>query len=224
AVLHTWTRDLRYHPHVHMLVTAGGLALDGKAWLPARYADYLVPEGALAIIFRAKLCAALKKVGLLDQAPRQVWKKNWRVDCQAAGPGREVLNYLARYIFRVAISNSRLERIENGQVTFRYRDNRTQQLQRVTIPGEEFMRRFLLHILPRSCAKVRYYGLCSPTGRPQLEQARTLLGQTTANPLLDAVPEAPPAPLTTSAPARCLHCQLGQLFVLRVLPRQREPP
>ncbi len=227
AVLHTWTRDLRYHPHVHLLVTGGGLALDGKAWLPARYADYLVPEAALAIIFRAKLCAALKKAGLLDQVPRPVWKKNWRVDCKAAGPGREVLNYLARYIFRVAISNSRLERIENGQVTFRYRNNRTQLLQRVTIPGEEFIRRFLLHILPRGCAKVRYYGLWSPTARPLLDQARLLLGQATAGSasVPATVAEAtPPAPLTPAAPARCPHCHLGQLLALKVLPRQREPP
>lgn len=229
AVLHTWTRDLRYHPHVHMLVTGGGLSADGKAWLPARHADYFVPEAALAIIFRAKLCAALKRAGLLAQVPRQVWKKNWVVNCKAAGPGREVLNYLARYIFRVAISNSRLERIENDQVTFRYRDNRTQQLQRVTIPGLEFIRRFLLHVLPRGCAKVRYYGLWSPTCRPLLQQARSLLGQAPLNPVPDALaddlPEAAPtAPLTPAAPARCPHCHLGQLLALKVLPRQREPP
>ncbi len=80
------------------------------------------------MIFRGKLCAALKQAGLLNQVPRQVWKKDWVVNCKAAGQGRQVLNYLARYIFRVAITNSRLERIENGQVTFRYRDNRSQQL------------------------------------------------------------------------------------------------
>jgi len=97
-----------------------------------------MPEGALAKIFRAKLCAALKKAGLLGQVPRQVWKKKWVANCKAAGQGRQVLNYLARYIFRVAISNSRLERIENGEVTFRYRDNRSQQLRRETVTGEEF--------------------------------------------------------------------------------------
>ena len=225
AVLHTWTRDLRYHPHVHMLVTGGGLSADANAWLPARYADYLVPEKALAIIFRAKLCAALKRAGLLTQAPREVWKKNWVVNCKPAGQGREVLNYLARYIFRVAISNSRLQQIDNGQVTFRYRDNRTQQLQRLTIPGAEFIRRFLLHVLPRGCAKVRYYGLWSPTCRPLLEQARTLLDQAAAKPVPDTVPDSlPPAPLTPATPTRCPHCHLGQLLVLRALPRQREPP
>ncbi len=127
-----------------------------------------MPEGALAVIFRAKFCAALKKAGLLGQVPRQVWKKDWVVHCKAAGQGRQVLNYLARYIFRVAISNSRLERLENGQVTFRYRDNHSQQLHRVTLPAQKFIHRFLLHVLPRGCAKVRYYGIWSPACRQQL--------------------------------------------------------
>ncbi len=226
AVLHTWTRDMRYHPHVHMLVTGGGLSADGTEWLPARHADYLVPEGALAIIFRAKFCAALKKAGLLNQVPRQVWKKEWVVHCKAAGSGRQVLNYLGRYVFRVAISNSRLERFENGEVTFRYRDNQSQQLHRVTLPAAKFIHRFLLHTLPRGCAKVRYYGLWSPTCRAQLEQARTLLGAAATSAAVDAVPNSPPTEpaATVPAPARCPHCHLGQLFQLRVLPRQREPP
>jgi hypothetical protein len=83
-----------------------------------------------------------------------VWRKNWVVHCQPAGQGRQVLNYLARYIFRVAISNSRLERIEDGEVTFRYRDNRSQQLRRETVKGAVFIRRFRQHVLPRGCAKV----------------------------------------------------------------------
>ena len=224
AVLHTWTRAMLYHPHVHLLVTGGGLSADGKEWLPAKHSNYLVSEGALAVIFRAKLCAALKKAGLLNHVPRPVWRKEWVVHCKAAGQGREVLSYLARYIFRVAISNSRLERIENGEVTFRYRDNRSQQLHHLTIPAEEFIRRFLLHVLPRGCAKVRYYGLCSPTCRPLLEQARTLLDQAAAKPVPDTVPDSAPPPLTPAAPARCPHCHLGQLLVLRALPRQREPP
>ncbi len=222
AVLHTWTRALLYHPHVHLLVTGGGLSDDGNAWLAAKNSAFLMPEGALAIIFRAKLCAALKKAGLLNQVPRQVWQKDWVVKCKPAGQGRQVLNYLARYIFRVAISNSRLERIENGEVTFR---NRSQTLCRVKLTGVEFIRRFLQHTLPRGCAKVRYYGLCSPTCRQQLEQARALLSAApptkAGNSLPDASPTEQAAPAT---PARCPHCHLGQLFVIGVLPPQRQPP
>lgn len=225
AVLHTWTRAMLYHPHVHMLVTGGGLSADGKQWLPARYADYLVPEGALAIIFRAKLCAALKKAGLLNQLPGQVWKKEWVVHCQAAGQGQQVLKYLARYIFRVAISNSRLERFENGEVTFRYRDNRSQQLHRVTLSAEEFIRRFLQHVLPRGCAKVRYYGICSPACRQQLEQARKLLSAEINSPAREAVPVTPLTERATPAAlAVCPLCHLGQLREIAVLPPLRKVP
>jgi hypothetical protein len=224
AVLHTWTRAMRYHPHVHLLVTGGGLSHHGKEWRAGNPA-FLMPEGALAIIFRAKLCAALKRAGLLNQVPPQVWKKDWVVHCKAAGHGRQVLNYLARYIFRVAISNSRLERIDDGAVTFRYRDNRSQQLRRETVTGVEFIRRFLLHTLPRGCAKVRYYGLWSPTCRDHLEQARTLLRiSTTTNAGVSAPDTPPPAPALPSAPARCPLCGIGQLLLVQVLPPQRKRP
>ena len=226
AVLHTWTRAMRYHPHVHLLVTGGGLSLDGKQWLAGKNSAFLMPEGALAKIFRGKLCAALNKAGLLGQVPRQVWQKKWVANCKAAGQGRQVLNYLARYIFRVAISNSRLERIENGEVTFRYRDNRNQQLRRETVTGVEFIRRFLQHTLPRGCAKVRYYGICSPSCREQLEQARTLLSTSTTTKALASAPDSPPSEpaAPVPAPARCPHCHLGQLFEVRVLPPQRKVP
>jgi hypothetical protein len=229
AVLHTRTRAMLYHPHVHLLVTGGGLSHDGQEWLPANPA-FLMPEAALAKIFRGKFCAALKQAGLLNQVPRQVWKKDWVVDCLAAGQGRQVLNYLARYIFRVAITNSRLERIENGQVTFRYRDNRSQQLHRVTLSAQKFIHRFLLHTLPRGCAKVRYYGICSPGCRAQLELARTLLGPAqiaaTGPAAGDALANSPLTEPATPLPttARCPHCHLGQLFQVRVLPPQRKVP
>ena len=225
AVLHTWTRAMLYHPHVHMLVTGGGLSADGKEWLATKHSAFLMPEGALAEIFRAKFCAALKKAGLLAQVPRPVWQKDWVVHCKAAGQGRQVLNYLARYIFRVAISNSRLERFENGQVTFRYRDNRSQQLHRVTLPAQKFIHRFLLHVLPRGCAKVRYYGIWSPTCRKQLEQARTLLSTSTTTNAVDSAPDTPPTEQALqSAPARCPLCGIGQLLLVEVLPPQRKVP
>lgn len=138
---------------------------------------------------------------------------------------RQVLNYLGRYIFRVAISNSRLERIENGEVTFRYRHNRSQQLRRETVTCEEFIRRFLQHTLPRGCAKVRYYGLWSPTCRKQLEQARTLLRTSTTTNAVDSAPDTPPTePALQSAPARCPLCGIGQLLLVAVLPPQRKVP
>lgn len=215
-----------YHPHVHLLVTAGGLSADGTQWIEPKNPAYLVPVRALSIIFRAKVCAALKKAGLLEQVPPQLWQKNWVVHCQPAGRGLKVLEYLGRYVFRIAISNSRLERIENGQVTFRYRDNRSQQMGRVTLPGVEFLRRFLQHVLPRGCAKVRYYGIWSSSCRKQLDQACALLSAPPPTASDELAPIAPPPEPATLAPppARCPHCWIGQLIVIEVLLPQRQFP
>jgi hypothetical protein len=120
----------------------------------------------------AKVCAGLRRAGLLDPVPPSVWTTPWVVHAQHAGRGQQVLDYLGRYVFRVAISHSRLEQIADGHVTFRYRDNRTQEERRVTLTGVEFLGRFLQHVLPRGCAKVRYYGLWSAARRVDLERAR----------------------------------------------------
>jgi len=229
AVLHTWTRAMLYHPHVHLLVTAGGLSADGSQWSQAKSPKYLAPEAALSIIFRAKMCAALKKARLLDQVPPPVWKKDWVVHCKPAGSGRKVLDYLGRYVFRIAITNSRLEQIDNGQVTFRYRENHTQKLRRITLPAVEFLARFLQHVLPPGCVKVRYYGIWSNSSRRQLEQARTLLHAPppdTTNPGVSLPPPPQPSlPAVAPAPPRCPHCRIGRLIVIEVLlPQRKFPP
>jgi hypothetical protein len=220
AVLHTWTRALLYHPHVHLLVTAGGLSADGAEWMKPKNPAFLVPVRALSVLFRAQLCAALQKAGLLDQIPSPVWKKNWVVHCQPAGSGQKVLHYLARYVFRIALTNSRLEQIDDSQVTFRYRDNRTQQMRRITLPGVEFIGRFLLHVLPQGCAKVRHYGICSSSCRQKLNQARALLSAPLPAPANDAFPDASPTQQLAPAPPseRCPHCRIGQLVVIEILP------
>lgn len=227
AVLHTWTRALLYHPHVHLLVTAGGLSADGAHWIEPKHPAYLVPVRALSVLFRAKICAALKKAGLLQQVSPKLWKKNWVVHCQPAGSGQKVLHYLGRYLFRVAICNSRLERIDHSKVTFRYRHHRTQQMRPVTLPGVEFIGRFLQHVLPQSCAKVRYYGIWSNSARQQLDQARTLLCTTQPLPSVPTTPhpeqsQLPPAP---PQPDPCPHCRIGRLIVIEVLwPTRKVPP
>ena len=155
-----------------------------------------------------------------------MWKKDWVVHCQPADSGQKVLEYLGRYVFRIAISNSRIEQIDNGQVTFCYRDNRSQQLRRVTLPAEEFIQRFLQHVLPRGCAKVRSYGICSSSCRRQLEQARALLPATpptTSDPLAPA--QRPETAILDRPPAPCPHCGIGQLIVMEVLfPLRNRPP
>lgn len=227
GVLHTWTRAMLYHPHVHFLATAGGLSPDGTQWIKAKNTAFLVPVEALSLIFRAKVCAAIKKAGLLEQVPSAVWKKKWVVHCQPAGSGQKVLDYLGRYIFRVAITNSRLERIDDGQVTFRYCDNRTQETRYVTIPALEFIRRFLQHVVPRGYAKVRYYGIWSSSCRKQLDQARDLLLNTPQpDGLLDTLLPNTPAELAQPPDqVRCPYCGIGRLIVIELLcPQRRAPP
>lgn len=176
GVLHTWGRNLAYHPHVHYLVPAGGLAADGKTWLAA-YQKFLLPVKALSRIFRAKMRQALLKIDVEGLIPFDVWGQNWVVHCKAVGSGQSALKYLAPYIFRVAISNRRILKLENDRVTFRYRATDTGQERLCTLAAEEFIRRFLQHILPKGFVKVRYYGFFSSGSRPRLAAIRQQLGQ-----------------------------------------------
>ena len=126
GVLHTWGRNLAYHPHVHYLVPAGGLAADSKTWLAARQ-QFLLPVKALSRILRAKMRQALQKIDGIGLIPLEVWRQNWVVHCKAVGCGQSALKYLAPYIFRVAISNRRILKLEDERVTFRYRATDTGQ-------------------------------------------------------------------------------------------------
>jgi hypothetical protein len=221
AVLHTWTRAMLYHPHVHLLVTAGGLSADGAHWVPPKNPAFLVPVQALSIIFRAKVCAGLRRAGLLAPLPPSVWTTPWVVHAQHAGRGQQVLDYLGRYVFRVAISHSRLEPIVDGHVTFRYRDNRTHDERYVRLTGVEFLGRFLQHVLPRGCAKVRYYGLWSASRRADLLRARHRLSALA----LSAPAPQPEAPPPLPDLPRCPHCREGTLILITVLPPWwRRPP
>lgn len=170
GVLHTWTRALIYHPHVHYIVTGGGLSSKGK-WKGSRE-DFLVPVRALSVIFRAKFRDLLKKTELFDEGDARVWKKEWVVHSEPVGTGEAAFKYLAPYVFRVAISNSRIVKLEEGRVTFKYKDSATDQVKYATVSAEEFIRRFLQHVLPERFVKVRYYGLLSPGNRDLLTKAR----------------------------------------------------
>jgi hypothetical protein len=174
GVLHTWTRNLFYHPHVHYLAPAGGLGADGKTWLPARN-HFFLPVKALSKLFRATFQRTLQKKEIFSQIPAQVWRKDWVVHCKPVGDGQAALKYLAPYIHRVAISNRRLISIqhrgsmETSQITFQYRASDTGQLKLCTLSVESFLHRFLQHVLPSGFVKVRYYGFFGATLRSRLE-------------------------------------------------------
>ena len=226
AVLHTWTRTLLDHPHAHLLASAGGLSAEGQQWVHPKNPAFLVPGYALSKIFKGKFRSGLKKLGLFDQVVPAVWEQNWNVQIQHAGHGEKVLQYLGRYAFRIAISNSRLERFDNGQVTFGYRDNKTQQPKHVSVSAEEFIRRFLRHVLPRGFVKVRSYGLSSSTNTDKLQKARTLLESTQSG--LPSSGELSRQSLAqcsslNSQAALCPKCKVGHLVWVRQLAAQRSP-
>jgi len=223
AVLHTWTRAMIFHPHVHLLVPAGAVSAQ-KTWVHAVHPKFLVPGFALSKIFRAKFKAGLRKLGLL-QPNAPCWKQKWNVHCRHAGRGQQALSYLARYVFRIAISNSRLVALHNGQVTFRYRDNKTQQLKSITLAGAQFIERFLQHVLPKGFVKVRSYGLWSAAQRDLLLQIR----QQTVSPPAQASPATSSSSAPLSPPSAnstlCPHCKVGHMnFIQELAPQRKWPP
>jgi hypothetical protein len=229
AVLHTWTQQLNYHPHVHCLVTGGGVSADGRDW-------YLFPERALAKLVRGKLKALLAKRRPDLIAPAPAWKKPWVVHITPWGEEPDdVLRYLARYVHRVAITNSRIVACDERFVTIRYKDRKSSRWRTCRLSGHEFMRRFLQHVLPKGLHKVRYFGLWHPSKRAKAAQVRLRLQLDQTNPPVaqPAEPQpAPPADLKVPAQNKtlpqlrpCPHCHKGQLHCVgRLTPKNALGP
>ncbi len=237
AVLHTWGSALTHHPHIHMIVPGGGIALDGERWISARPA-FLLPVRVLGALFRRLFLSRLLALyqegrlgffgGMAHLAERRAFlrhlspirKKRWVVYAKPPFAGPEaVLAYLSRYTHRVAISNSRLLRFDDAGVTFRFKDyrrNGSARQQVMTLTTDEFIRRFLLHDLPRGFHRIRHYGLlASGTRRDNLERARQLLAvaPAPANDVLVELPETrPPCP-----------CCGGHMVVIEILERRYQP-
>ena len=238
CVLHTWTQTLLFHPHIHCIVTGGGLDPDRRRWIAARR-GFLFPVRILAQLFRAKLLRRLesglnnKTLCSNDLAPharlRVAARKDWVVYSKPpfAGP-RQVLRYLGRYTHRVAISNHRLVALDDDRVTFRWNDRARGNPKRLmTLDVQEFLRRFLLHILPSGLMRIRHYGLlANSTRREHLARCRELIGKTNDHPDQPAPPTLPLRPDQPLAQDdnRCPRCQTGHLVLIGPLtPRARAP-
>jgi hypothetical protein len=223
GVLQTWTRDLRFHPHIHYLVPAVGVSATGGICRP-RNSAFLVPVKALAILFRAKLRAALRQSPLYAQVDAATWRQAWVVDCRPVGNGAAALKYLAPYIFRVALSNNRLVGVQDDRVTFRYRDGTSKQLRTCTLPALSFLGRFLQHVLPKGFVKVRYYGLFSHRQQAQLAAVRAQLLRTERVAAPGRSPALPPR-LPERAPVmRCPVCGQPMRHTVLVPACSRGPP
>jgi predicted Zn-ribbon and HTH transcriptional regulator len=239
AVLHTWDQTLLDHFHLHCLVPAGALSFDQKRWSPARK-NFLFPVTALSIVFRGKFLDLLKNalatnkllfVGqsaclanpvafkLLINALR---KKPWIVYAKKPfGSPVHVLDYLGRYTHRVALSNERILSAHNGEVTFSYRDRKNQNRKKtMTLNAHEFIRRFLLHVIPKGLMRVRHFGFLANRSKQRLSTCRQLLG------LLPALPKPPQRStpelmlaLTGIDLTRCPRCRKGTLIFRAKIPK-----
>lgn len=147
ATLHTWGGNLQYHPHLHFIVPAGALSNEKDKWINSRQ-DLFVHTKPLAKIFSAKFRDAMIKYELFDYVDSSVWFKDWVIDSQAVGKGHDSFRYLARYTFRVAISNNRIISFDNHEVKFRYKDKVNKKWKTMMVDAIEFIRRFLQHVLP----------------------------------------------------------------------------
>jgi hypothetical protein len=218
AVLHTWTRTLAFHPHLHCIVTGGGLALSGDRWVAARQ-DYLFPVAVLRALFRGKVLAFLREQGdtLVDYDPgvvRALRTRDWVVYAKRPFGGAEaIFAYLGRYTHRVGISNQRLVSLAAGQVVFRTRGD-----QRAVLPVGAFVCRFLQHRLPPGYRKIRHYGLLAPACvRGKLAVAERKLRKPARTPLV-------PLPGTVAVAPTCPACGARGRLVRTELRWARAPP
>jgi hypothetical protein len=218
GVLHTWSRTLIFHPHIHYLIPGGGLSLDGRRWMAARR-DFLLHHTALGAhartLFKKRLLQ--EHPDLFAQVPAEVWKDPWNVGCQAAGSGQNALRYLSRYVFKTATSNRKVQLLPEGKLLWTYRQSKTRQFTSIKLEPLEFMSRFLQHVLPRGFARVRTFGWLHPAAKVRANRVRALLRQTplltpneaqTWNPSAEAQPEPSPAPAPALAGTPlCLCCR-----------------
>jgi predicted RNA-binding Zn-ribbon protein involved in translation (DUF1610 family) len=198
AVLHTWTRTLEWHPHVHLLVPGGALAPDGRSWLVPRQRKqpFLVPVQALSEHFRGRFLQLARRAVPELQLPEMDWDVRWVIYAKPVARPSVVLDYLARYIHRTALSDKAITACDDRSVSFTYRDSRDGVRKPMTLPAHEFLRRFLQHVPLRGLHRVRSFGLLHARERNVLRRLQLMLAPRTAAP---AEPDHPTS-------LRCPHC------------------
>ena len=239
AVLHTWSQTLMDHPHLHCIVTGGGLSPDGTHWIPCKE-DFFLPVRAISRLFRGKFLAYLKEAklkgrlkfpgkiahmqqdGSFKELLSDLYRQNWVVYCKPPFSNAEtVMDYLGRYTHRVAISNDRVVNMEADRVTFRYRDRSdNDRVKCMTLDAEEFIRRFLMHILPDRFVKIRHYGILSNRNRnAKLVVAKTLLGVNDPDTSTDGKETWQDllTRITGRDPRICPYCGKGRMVLKEVL-------
>ena len=222
CVLHTWTRAMVYHPHAHCLVPGGCVSFDNKYWIHAKR-SYFLPVKALSKVFRAKFVELSRKEFPQIKLPQSIWKKQWVVYCKPGVFGTEkILEYLARYVYRIAITNKRILSDKNGKITFKYKDTRDNFWKTMTLDAMEFMRRFLQHIPYKGFHNVRYYGLLSPSNRKSLTQIKSYLEIKSKKEDMEKIHSKhgnKTAESETKNDNKCPECIIGHMVLIKRFPR-----
>jgi len=228
-VLHTWTTDMKYHPHIHMLVSSGGVSEKCDSWISPRNTKWLIPVRALSKLFRRRFRKRLKRYSpkVVSLLPEKTWDDGYNAFCKRFGKGDQaVLNYLGRYVFRIAITNTRILEMDETHVTFRSKNRKTKKWRNIRIRGEEFLRRFVMHILPKGFHKVRYYGLWHHSKKDIQKQARLLLEPVPEveriNDLLMKYLQDRELQNDIFQP-ECPHCGCKNVFLVAQIKRTRSP-
>lgn len=214
-ILHTWNQRLHFHPHIHCIVPGAGIDASGRV-VRVKNANFLVAQPALRSVFRARFrdgLAALAKEHELPDIDPAVWHKDWGIHLQPFGSGENVIKYLGSYVCRTAIGDSRIVSITDTHVSFRWKDRANGNAPRIdTIPGVEFVNRYLRHVLPRGLRAVRYYGYCHPAAKAKRERVAFHTGRPL---LVGAAALAPPKPPHLVS---CRCCGEPMKKILRLLP------
>ena len=212
GVLHTWGRQMPYHPHIHYVVPGGAFSKSNGNWYCSRI-DFFLPVKAMSNIFKAKFRDLMKNCKLYHQIPAEVWKQDWIVNCKAVPTSEHSIKYLAAYVFKVAISNSRIVKVQNRQVFFKYRKPKSRRWRTMSLDVIEFMRRFLQHVLPTGFMKVRYYGFLHPACSVPLEKIEALIELAFGFEIA-----APKTVLKSHKPMSCKSCSATLVLRSSVLP------
>jgi hypothetical protein len=232
ALLHTWTQTLNYHPHIHMLVPAGGMSEDQVEWIASKK-NFFAPVKVVSLIFRGCLCSLLEKGINADeitlpehkswaQLKDQLYSKNWIIYAQKPMGGvSSVVKYLGRYAHRVAITNSRISEMSKDQVSFKYKDNKEHGIHKtMVLHPVEFIRRFMMHILPDNFYKIRYYGILAAVNtRTIREQCLALIGRINDLARFVGLSDAEVYRfITGNDNLKCPQCNAGTMIIFRKIP------
>ncbi len=211
GVLHTWGRQIQYHPHIHYVAPGGALNKESQTW-NGTSKDFYLPIFQLSKIYREKFKKLMKSKSLLHLIPAEAWDKEWNVNIQSVGSGKNTIKYLSRYVFKVAISDHRIIQVNNRRIYFKYRNRETSKIVITSLDVIDFIQKYLLHVLPSGFMKVRYYGFMHPSFLLDYEDIRLIIDG------LEAVLNRAPKKKSESIFISCTVCGKEMKFMFSILP------